>query len=117
MTIKPTKILETKTDGKKREAINLPQCQLYYTVHNKGKCNKFTLMSCHKLDMAFQELNAYKDETLLLLLLWALNTEVQKRVSLMGFGSHPRGVESPSTRQLELQLAWNKGGILRPVQS
>ena len=64
LTIKPTKILETKTDGKKREAINLPQCQLYYTVHNKGKCNKFTLMSCHKLDMAFQELNAYKDETL-----------------------------------------------------
>ena len=54
---------------------------------------------------------------LLLLLLWALDTEVQKRVSLMGFGSHPRGVEPPSTRQLELQPAWDKGGILRPVQS
>ena len=35
----------------------------------------------------------------------------------MGFGSHPRGVEPPSTRQLEFQFAWDKGGILWPVQS
>ena len=27
------------------------------------------------------------------------------------------GVEPPSTRQLELKPAWDKGGILRPVQS
>ena len=54
---------------------------------------------------------------LLLLLLWVLDTEDQKRVSLMGFGSHPRGVEPPSTRQLELQLDWDMGGILRLVQS
>ena len=31
--------------------------------------------------------------------------------------SSPRGVEPPSTRQLELQTAWDQGGILRPVQS
>ena len=31
--------------------------------------------------------------------------------------SSPRGVEPPSTRQLEFQTAWDKGGILRPVLS
>ena len=36
---------------------------------------------------------------------------------LRDFASRPRGVEPPSTRQLELQPAWDKGGILRPVQS
>ena len=36
---------------------------------------------------------------------------------LRDFASRPRGVEPPSTRQLELQPAWDKGGILRPFQS
>ena len=31
--------------------------------------------------------------------------------------SNPRGVEPPSTKQLELQTAWDKEEILRPVLS
>ena len=31
--------------------------------------------------------------------------------------SSPRGVEPPSTKQLELQTSWDKGGILQPVLS
>ena len=31
--------------------------------------------------------------------------------------SSPSGVEPPSTKQLELQTAWDKGGILQPVLS
>ena len=71
----------------------------------------------YELNFDSHNAKSLKEAILLLLLLWALDTEVQKRVSLVGFGSHPRGVESPSTRQLELQPAWDKGGILRPVQS
>ena len=52
-----------------------------------------------------------------LVLVWLCGhlPEEGKWVSLEGFCLTSKGVEPPSTRQLEIQPAWYKGGILWPI--
>ena len=46
-----------------------------------------------------------------------LDSEIQWLVvPYLGLSLCPNGGWIPSTKQLELQTAWDKGGILRPVQ-